>query len=169
MAHSKPSLDAALSAADIMFSCTICQETLSSIYAEHDDNRGLRKSGDPRDGTMTKLWLTECAHLSCAKHFEGGGSHCLRRSIYVTLALMGTLQGVPFHSEQQMPRAPCPLCTVEKNDYSKKSLFYVNGTLKGEFDNNIPEAYFQTPPVQFSDENAGLEALRVCHPPFRGI
>lgn len=62
-----------LSAIEIILSCSICQDTLSNIYAEDDENRGLRKSNDPEDGRVTKLWLTECAHLCCGKHFERGG------------------------------------------------------------------------------------------------
>ena len=67
----------ALSATDIVVSCSICQDTLSSIYAEGDGNLGLRKSEDPHNGRITKLWLTECAHLTCGKHLEGGGKHLL--------------------------------------------------------------------------------------------
>lgn len=58
---------------DIILGCTICQKSLSSIYTE-DHNDGLRRDGmNAEDGTIPKLWLTECAHLTCAKHFEGGG------------------------------------------------------------------------------------------------
>ena len=60
--------------ADIVLSCTICQETLSTIYADDDENNGLRKDGEgSHNGTITKLWLTECAHLTCGKHLAGGG------------------------------------------------------------------------------------------------
>ncbi len=69
-----------LQALDIVLSCTICQEPLSSVYAEDDEYRGLNKGeGNPGSGRITKLWLTECAHLTCAKHLEGGGD--LARSI----------------------------------------------------------------------------------------
>ena len=60
-----------------------------------------------------------------------------------------------------MPRAPCPYCTVVKNDRSEKALFFINGMSKGEYDSSIPEAYFHTPPVQLSGGDVGLEALRV--------
>ena len=50
---------------------------------------------------------------------------------------------------------------MEKDDYSDKGLFFINGTSKGQYDENIPDAYFQTPPIQLSGEDPGLEALRV--------
>ena len=53
-----------LAALDIILSCTICQQPFPAIYADEDELRGLRNR---------KLWLTECCHLSCGKHFEGGG------------------------------------------------------------------------------------------------
>lgn len=75
MIKSSNSYNLSLSATDILVSCSVCQDTLSSIYAEDDGNLGLRKSDDPHNGRITKLWLTECAHLSCGKHLEGGGNH----------------------------------------------------------------------------------------------
>ena len=67
-----------LSPVDIVLSCTICQETLSTIYADNSQINGLHKDGkDPRDSKITKLWLTECAHLTCGKHLLGGGESAL--------------------------------------------------------------------------------------------
>ena len=87
MANTQKSL--AIRAIDLIFSCTICQETLSSIYssAEGDGDRGLHRSGDPQSGRVTKLWLTECAHLTCAKHLQGGGDLTLVSSFLLLLAL----------------------------------------------------------------------------------
>lgn len=58
---------------DFVLSCSICQSTLSTIYEEHENNDGLHRGIGNIDGQITKLWLTECAHLTCAKHLEGGG------------------------------------------------------------------------------------------------
>ncbi|CAD6593676.1 MAG: hypothetical protein ASARMPREDX12_007428 [Alectoria sarmentosa] len=116
------------------------EETLSTIYAHDDQNNGLRNNGDPHKSKITKLWLTECAHLTCGKHLPGGGA--------------------PFHSLHEVPRAPCPLCSIEKNDHSDKALFFINGLSKGQYDGNIPDVYFQTPPIQLSGGDPGLEALR---------
>lgn len=58
---------------DLILSCSICQDTLSAIYTNHENNDGLRQGKDNTDGAIVKLWLTECAHITCAKHLEGGG------------------------------------------------------------------------------------------------
>lgn len=61
------------SSVDFVLSCSICQETLSAIYADLDGDDGLRKDAKRTNGSITKLWLTECAHITCGKHLEGGG------------------------------------------------------------------------------------------------
>lgn len=59
---------------DLIFSCAVCQDTVTEIYAEaQEDNSGLRIDPDTDKGIVVKLWLTECAHLTCGKHLEGGG------------------------------------------------------------------------------------------------
>ncbi|KAL8674282.1 MAG: hypothetical protein Q9168_001349 [Polycauliona sp. 1 TL-2023] len=123
---------------DCILSCSVCQDTLSTIYAQHDNNDGLRQGTDDTDGTITKLWLTECAHLTCAKHLDGGG--------------------VPFHPQGQLPKAPCPLCVRNNQDHAAKTLYAIRGTAKGEYDSNIPSEYFEVPPRQLG--NSGNEALR---------
>lgn len=40
-------------------------------------------------------------------------------------------------------------------------LFAVNGVAEGEYDINIPKAYFQTPPARLGGDDPDLEALRV--------
>ena len=62
-----------LAALDIILSCAICQQPFPAIYADNGELRGLRRSDGLGDNRITKLWLTECCHLSCGKHFEGGG------------------------------------------------------------------------------------------------
>ncbi|KAL8642594.1 MAG: hypothetical protein Q9228_000735 [Teloschistes exilis] len=57
---------------DIVLSCSVCQDTLSSIYASSVNDRGLRQGPDLKGGSINKLWLTECAHIVCGKHLEGG-------------------------------------------------------------------------------------------------
>ena len=78
MLNSQESMSFQFSPVDIVLRCTICQKTLSTIYADDDRNNGLRKdSQDPHNGKITKLWLTECAHLTCGKHLPGGGESVL--------------------------------------------------------------------------------------------
>lgn len=50
---------------------------------------------------------------------------------------------------------------MENDDHSDKVLFFIHGTSKGQYDENIPDAYFQVPPIQLSGGDPGLEALRV--------
>ena len=66
---------------EIIFSCQVCLATISEIYRDQDSDKGFRDrptdQEDPADAPpekpVTKLWLTECAHLTCAVHLEGGG------------------------------------------------------------------------------------------------
>ena len=72
MAVSVP-LTSHVSPLDLIFSCTVCQDTLSDVYAVPDDADGLRRGKDPATNIIPRLWLTECAHVTCGKHFDGGG------------------------------------------------------------------------------------------------
>ena len=63
-----------LSPLEMIISCAVCQKPYTEIYDTKDNNRGLRQGSDPQDGRIPKLWLTECAHLTCGKHLEGGGT-----------------------------------------------------------------------------------------------
>jgi hypothetical protein len=62
---------------DIIFACTICQATLDQIYEHPESTKGLRDGRSPVDRPVCKLWLTECGHLTCGKHLEGGGTYHL--------------------------------------------------------------------------------------------
>ncbi|KAL8914418.1 MAG: hypothetical protein Q9171_000923 [Xanthocarpia ochracea] len=104
----------------------------------YPEEEGLHQGTDNTNGAITKLWLTECAHVTCAKHLEGGG--------------------VPFHPKDQPPKAPCPFCVRNKQDYEDKILYAIRGTGKGEYDNNIPAEYFEVTPPQLG--KSGNEALR---------
>ncbi|KAL8821209.1 MAG: hypothetical protein Q9223_000724 [Gallowayella weberi] len=67
-------------------------------------------------------------------------------------------KGLPFHPQDQPPKAPCPLCVRNNQDHSDKILYAIRGTVKGDYDDNIPVQYFQVPPPQLG--NSGNEALR---------
>lgn len=57
---------------DLIFSCNICHESIRDIrkpVQSEDELVGVRKP-------VARLWMTECAHLTCAKHLEGGGTLC---------------------------------------------------------------------------------------------
>lgn len=64
---------------EIVFSCTICQATVSEVYATIESNRGFHSGSGDEDGIVTKMWITECSHITCAKHLENGGMRpCLQ-------------------------------------------------------------------------------------------
>ena len=73
MSSAEPSPQQSPLALDLVLSCSICQESLSSIYAGEDEAHALRTSTNARNERVTKFWLTDCAHLVCGKHLEGGG------------------------------------------------------------------------------------------------
>ena len=81
---------------------------------------------------------------------------------HLTIATDIKCAGVPFHPDGRLPRAPCPLCTIEKNDRAEKDLLYINGICKGQYDPAIPEAYFKTPPTNLGgSSDPALDALLV--------
>ncbi|KAL8832680.1 MAG: hypothetical protein Q9191_000133 [Dirinaria sp. TL-2023a] len=74
-------LDASSSFNDIVFSCHICQACPSVIYGDEAQSLGFNQA------PITKLYLTDCGHVICAKHFDGGGEsgvNLLRSSILTT-------------------------------------------------------------------------------------
>ena len=146
-----------LSTADLVLSCSICQETLSAVYAFPNGSEGLSKGKNHTDRSITRLWLTECAHITCGKHLEGGGASALPTYGAVKT---DSSEGVPFYPEDQPPKAPCPLCSMSNRDQTAKTLYAIRGVAKGQYDENIPAEYLQVPPRQLSDQ--GNEALRVC-------
>lgn len=62
-----------LSLQEIVFSCGICQATVSEVYATKESNQGFHSGSGDEDGIVTKLWIAECSHITCGKHLEGGG------------------------------------------------------------------------------------------------
>jgi hypothetical protein len=60
---------------EIIFSCEVCQATVSEIYATKESHEGFHSgsSEDGGNGIVTKLWIGECSHVFCGKHLEGGG------------------------------------------------------------------------------------------------
>ncbi|KAG9632893.1 hypothetical protein KCU64_g16051, partial [Aureobasidium melanogenum] len=53
---------------DLIFSCNICHDSISDMPNPLPDEKELEGIRKP----VAKLWMTECAHLICAKHLEGG-------------------------------------------------------------------------------------------------
>ncbi|KAL2352779.1 hypothetical protein BJ546DRAFT_1097216 [Cryomyces antarcticus] len=125
---------------EIIFSCSVCQDTIVDIYKNAESSNTIHDGRNSDEREVTKLWLTDCVHLTCGKHLEGGGA--------------------PFHPEDEPPRAPCPLCSAEKNDRSLKSLYGIRGCWEGAYDPMIPKAWFDTPPIKLDGSQPGMDALR---------
>jgi hypothetical protein len=67
---------------ELIFSCGICQATLSEVYATKEDNQGFNhgSGGSDEDGEnvaphgyVTKMYVAQCSHITCIKHLPGGG------------------------------------------------------------------------------------------------
>ena len=66
------------------------------------------------------------------------------------------------HRTQNNPKAPCPVCSSERNDDSLKSLYTIAGFREGEYDQDIPRVWLDVPPTQLDSSGLEMEALRVC-------
>ena len=69
---------------DIIISCSVCQRSISDIYATPEKSDGLRQGPDLGNGKITRLWLTECGHFTCTKHLAGGGKQLVSHSAFNT-------------------------------------------------------------------------------------
>ncbi|KAI9717482.1 MAG: hypothetical protein M1828_007182 [Chrysothrix sp. TS-e1954] len=127
---------------EIILSCNVCCKPISEVYREADSDKGFSDGTAGRDveRQVTKLWLTECTHLTCGEHLEGGG--------------------VPFHPAGQQPKARCPYCVANKNKHDKVTLYGIRGCNDDQYDPAIPKNFFNTPPITLDGREAGLDALR---------
>ena len=77
MSPVEPSSDSSsvrsLTLPELIFSCGICQATVSEVYATPESNKGFHSGSGDDDGIVTRLWIAECSHVSCGKHLPGGG------------------------------------------------------------------------------------------------
>lgn len=59
---------------EVIYSCSICQKTIHELYKHIESDQGFRADNDHYTSEpVTKLWMTECAHLTCSEHLQGGG------------------------------------------------------------------------------------------------
>jgi hypothetical protein len=66
---------------EIIFSCSICQATITDVYRAFEGDLGFNAGdGGDQERVVTKLWLTECSHLTCGEHLGGGGPRHLLSS-----------------------------------------------------------------------------------------
>jgi hypothetical protein len=80
MAYAEPTSDSSsaqiLSLPEVIFSCDICQATVSEVYATSESNKGFHSGSGDDNGIVTRLWIAECSHVSCGKHLAGGCVSC---------------------------------------------------------------------------------------------
>ncbi|KAK5007610.1 hypothetical protein LTR60_005665, partial [Cryomyces antarcticus] len=57
---------------EIIFSCSVCQDTIVDIYKNAESSNTIHDGRNSDEREVTKLWLTDCVHLTCGKHLEGG-------------------------------------------------------------------------------------------------
>ena len=141
---------------EIIFSCAICQKTISELYRRPRTDHGF-SSGGGDECVVTRLWLSECGHLTCSDHLEGGGMPQCEAPGDQDL----TFSGVPFHPQGQQPRAACPVCSTEKNDSASRLMYSIHGLHPEEHDRNIPKEYFDIPPTELNGKKPSVNALRV--------
>ncbi|KAF2210392.1 hypothetical protein CERZMDRAFT_99455 [Cercospora zeae-maydis SCOH1-5] len=130
--HLAPALE------EIIFSCGVCQATVSELYPANVDNPNSHSDTD--DGMGVKLWIADCVHVFCGRHLEGGG--------------------VPFHSRDQPPQAICPICVRADNSHEVRNLYGIRGLTDDKLDPAIPSDYVKCPPVSLDGNDPGVEALR---------
>jgi hypothetical protein len=124
MSPVEPTSDASsaqsLTLPELIFSCGICQATVSEVYATPESNKGFHSGSGDDDGIVTRLWIAECSHVSCGKHLAGGG--VLRRvnGTNTTDRLdqlhhstrMASNRRRPAHSAFRLEMRPGRTCTV---------------------------------------------------------
>lgn len=63
---------------ELVFTCSICNESIHDIYKFSEDNQGFSDRRQSDQKVVTRLWLTECGHLTCSTHLENGCEFNLR-------------------------------------------------------------------------------------------
>lgn len=63
-----------IDALDLIYSCSICHETLNDVYRNAQNENGLDDGRQQDDEQITRMWLASCGHFFCGRHLEGGGS-----------------------------------------------------------------------------------------------
>jgi hypothetical protein len=67
--------------AELVFSCCICQATVTDVYATVESNQGFHSGSSGEDGIVTKMYIGSCSHVVCSKHLENGGKVYVRRAL----------------------------------------------------------------------------------------
>ncbi|KAF1967625.1 hypothetical protein BU23DRAFT_542551 [Bimuria novae-zelandiae CBS 107.79] len=126
---------------DCIFACSVCGDVFSEVYQQQDTVHGFSDGINPKERTVTRLYVASCCHVICIKHIGDGN-------------------GPAFHQVGQQPQASCPVCLKEKGDDGAKQLFSLRGFNDDEHDPAIPKCWFKAPPMKLEGKDKEMEALR---------
>ena len=105
---------------EIIFSCQVCHAPISEIYKTTESDKGFRDGSHehanqadyPSERPVTRLWLTECAHLFCGSHLEGGGK--LRVDVSFAAKILTASQAFPCTVLASDPRLLAPFAAFKR-------------------------------------------------------
>lgn len=119
--HAVPSLE------EIIFSCGICQATVSELYPAHE-NHPASHAADDDDGMGIKLWIGNCVHVFCGRHVEGGGqfTHRLGGIRLLVRSLANAFSSrCPFPFEQRSTAGRMPgVCAIREQPRRPESIWH---------------------------------------------
>lgn len=159
MASKTPPKDDDITPLDCIFACSVCGDTFSDVYLQHDSVHGLSDGINSKERIVTRLYVTSCCHVICIKHINDGTGGSARASYSVLTNASST--GPAFHQAGQQPQASCPVCVKESGDDAARQLFSVRGFGKDEHDPAIPNVWFKSPPMALDGKDKEMEGLRV--------
>ena len=59
---------------NFIYACSLCSASFADVYEGHSETvRGLSDGINPKERLVTRLFLSQCCHVFCSKHLEGGG------------------------------------------------------------------------------------------------
>jgi hypothetical protein len=82
----------------IIFSCGVCQRTLDEIYPLPGPGEHL---GRPRVEGV-RLWMTDCSHVTCSEHIQGGGKQLQRLCVLMLMCIRSTFSSGGYSPESTM-------------------------------------------------------------------
>jgi hypothetical protein len=63
-----------VTALNFIYACSICCTSFADVYeGKNETVRGLSDGINPKERIVTRLFLSNCCHVFCSNHLEGGG------------------------------------------------------------------------------------------------
>jgi hypothetical protein len=58
---------------DVIFACSVCNETVADVYSGNTESvKGLSDGINAKERLVTRLFISSCCHVICIKHINGG-------------------------------------------------------------------------------------------------